>query len=121
MFQAKSLKIFPRNKKQFRILQRRGRRRVSPAVENRQFRKGTARALYRENLLATGRRQLEDAYLAVGHQIQTLAVVSFVEQQFTASKSFAGHMDRKRGRLGVGQASEEWGLAEDLFDARIHA
>jgi hypothetical protein len=71
-------------------------------------------------LLATRGGQLEDANLAVGHQIQALASVSFVEQQFSAIKSLAGHMDGKRGHLGAGQAREEWSLPENLFNPWIH-
>ena len=86
MLDAIRLKIAPRDKCNFCILDRDGGSRKGAAVKDRQFRDRIPWNVYRKNLLAAAHGSLENADFALRDDVQAIAGLAFREEQFSSSE-----------------------------------
>ncbi len=86
MLHAIRLKIAPRNKCNFCILDRHGGSRKWATIEDRQFRDRLAWNVHRKNLLAAAHGGLEDADFALCDDVQAIARLAFRKEQLPGTE-----------------------------------
>jgi hypothetical protein len=83
MRQAEGLKVLFADEQQSRIVNRRDRRRIVPAIEHGELGDGTARSINAEHLFAAVGGAFEDADMASLNHIESGAGLAFTENDFT--------------------------------------
>ena len=99
MCQAQCLEVLFAYENQGRVIERAGRSRVIPSVEDRQFHHGAARAFNAENLLPAARGGLEDSDLAALNDVQSRARFAFAENGLARSVAAPDRASGKKVQL----------------------
>ena len=107
MFQAVAVKIALRDEDDLRLFEGDPGGGVEASIEDRNFGNGFARQIDGQHLLAAAGGTLEDAHLAAGDNVQSVAGLALAEEQLARAEALARGPGRQGAQLLRGEAGEQ--------------